>query len=65
MEESLNISINKFDKPRDITYQNFIQQQKYDKKSNNDRLEIFKQKLKRQNFFEENDDVNIIHHSTK
>jgi hypothetical protein len=65
MEESLNISINQFDKPRDITYQNFIQQQNRNKKSNNDRLEIFKQKLRRQNFFEESDDVNIIHHSTK
>ena len=65
MEESLNISINKFDKPRDITYQNFIQQQNQNKKSNNDRLEIFKQKLKKQNFFEESDDVNVIYHSTK
>ena len=65
MEESLNISINQFDNPRDITYQNFIQQQNQNKKSNNDRLEIFKQKLKKQNFFEESDDVNVIYHSTK
>lgn len=69
MEESLTVQINQFNNNssiKNITYQHFIQQQQnQNKKLSNDRLEIFKRKLQTQNYFEESDDMNIIHHSTK
>jgi hypothetical protein len=68
MEESSTVQINQFNNKssvKNITYQHFIQQQNQNKKLSNDSLEIFKRKLRTQNYFEECDDINIIHHSTK
>lgn len=68
MEESSNVQINQFNNKssvKNITYQHFIQQQNQNKKLSDDNLEIFKRKLRTQNYFEECDDMNIIHHSTK
>ena len=69
MEESLTVQINQFNNNssiKNITYQHFIQQQQNkNKKLSTDKLEIFKRKLQTQNYFEESDDMNIIHHSTK
>jgi hypothetical protein len=68
MEESSTVQINQFNNKssvKNITYQYFIQQQKQNKKLSDDSLEIFKRKLRTQNYFEEYDDMNIIYHSTK
>lgn len=69
MEESSTVQINQFNNKssvKNITYQHFIQQQQnQNKKLSNDSLEIFKRKLRTQNYFEESDDMNTIHHSTK
>lgn len=43
-----------------ISYQNYIKNQQTKEK-----MELFKQKLRYQNYFEENEDINIIYPSTK
>lgn len=43
-----------------ISYQNYVRCQQPKEK-----MELFKQKLRYQNYFEENEDINIIYPSTK
>ena len=68
MESNSNTSIKSQldNKAINISYQSYLQQQHYgQQKQMKDRLDTFKQKLIYQNYFEENDDVNIIYPSTK
>lgn len=61
-----NNSTNTLNKPQtsgnviNISYQNYVRYQQPKEK-----MELFKQKLRYQNYFEENEDINIIYPSTK
>lgn len=53
----------KISQPTFITNSSFMQSYSYNKSY--DKLDLFKYKLKTQNYFEEDNDINVIYPSTK